>query len=81
MRCFFMRSGHIAGVEELPGLSDEEAVAKSRELFYERKPRFAFDGFEVWQLDRMVIQYPAVRTEEPKGELLPFCSKRSAGSG
>jgi hypothetical protein len=30
MRCFFMRSGHIAGVEELPGLSDEEAVAKAR---------------------------------------------------
>jgi len=81
MRCYFMRSGHIAGVEELPGLSDEEAIAKSRELFYERKPKFAYDGFEVWKLDRMIIQHPAARAEEPESEVIQISSKRSAGSG
>jgi hypothetical protein len=29
MHCFFMRGGHIAAVEVLPGLQDAEAVAKS----------------------------------------------------
>jgi hypothetical protein len=37
MRCYFMKNGHIAAVEELPGLSDEEAVEKSREMFETRK--------------------------------------------
>jgi hypothetical protein len=81
MRCYFMSSGHIAGVEELPGLSDEEAVAKSRELFYERRLKFAYDGFEVWKLDRMIIQHPAVRADKPEGEVVPFPPAKSAGSG
>jgi hypothetical protein len=56
VQCFFMRAGHIAGVEELPGLSDEEAVAKSRDLFAARRSKFAYDGFEVWKLSRMITQ-------------------------
>jgi hypothetical protein len=31
MRCFFMRHGRIADVELLPGLTDAQAVEKSRE--------------------------------------------------
>jgi hypothetical protein len=32
--------------EELPGLSDEEAIAKAHVLFSERKHQF--EGFELW---------------------------------
>jgi len=59
----FLGSGHIAAVEEWPGLSDEEAVAKSGQMFNERKASSGYGGFEVWQLSRMVIQHPPVETE------------------
>jgi hypothetical protein len=36
MRCYFIKGGHIASVEELLGLSDEEARYKSHQLFLER---------------------------------------------
>jgi hypothetical protein len=45
MRCYFMRNGHINAVEELFGLSEEEATAKAHALFSERK--HLFEGFEV----------------------------------
>jgi hypothetical protein len=44
MRCYFMRGGHIVSVEELSGLSDDEATAKAHALFAERKE--LFQGFE-----------------------------------
>jgi hypothetical protein len=47
-------------VEELPDLSDEEAVEKSRQMFNERKDEHRYDGFEVWDLSRMLIQYTPV---------------------
>ena len=47
MRCYFMRDGHIEAVEELPGLADEEAIAKAHALFSERK--HVFEGFELWE--------------------------------
>jgi len=58
MRCYFMRAGHIAGVEAIPGLSDEETVKRARELFEENRQSYAYDGFEVWDLPRVVFQYP-----------------------
>jgi hypothetical protein len=58
MRCYFVRFGHIASVEELPGLSDEEAVVRSRALFSARKSKFGFERFELWDRARMVIQGP-----------------------
>jgi hypothetical protein len=39
MRCFFGRAG-IAAAEEMPGLLDEEAVAKSGQTFENRKAEF-----------------------------------------
>jgi hypothetical protein len=60
MRCFFKRDGRIAAVELLPGLKDAEAVAKSHELFEARKDEEGYEGFEVWQEARMVIQHPPV---------------------
>jgi hypothetical protein len=56
MRCYFMRDGHIEAVEELPGLSDEEAIAKAHALFSERK--HLFEGFEVWDRTRVLIRHP-----------------------
>ena len=57
MRCYFMRDGHIEAVEELPGLSDEKAIAKAHALFSVRK--HLFEGFEVWDRTRVLIRRPA----------------------
>ena len=54
MRCYFLSGGHIAAVEELTGLSDEEAVAKARRLYAERMA--SYEGFEVWDRTRFVIR-------------------------
>jgi hypothetical protein len=56
MRCYFMRDGHIAVVEEIPGLSDEEAIAKAHALFSERK--HLFEGFDLWDRTRVLIRHP-----------------------
>jgi hypothetical protein len=56
MRCYFMRGGRIEAIEELPGLSDEQAVAKSHALFAERKHKF--EGFELWNRTRVIIRHP-----------------------
>jgi hypothetical protein len=75
VRCYFMRGGHIAAVEELPGLSDEEAVQKGRELFEARRTQDAFDGFEIWKLSEMLIQHPP---PNPSAEVIPISSRREA---
>ena len=56
MRCYFLREGHIAAVEELTGLSDQEAVAKAHLLYLEHKS--IYEGFEVWDRTRVVIRHP-----------------------
>lgn len=68
-----MRAGHIAGVEELPGLSDEEAVKECRVIFEARRVKFAYDGFEVWEKARVVAQHPPVQT----ADVIPISPKRS----
>jgi hypothetical protein len=53
MLCYFLREGHLAGVEMLPpGLSDEDAVARAHILSSKRKG--PLDGFEVWDHARFV---------------------------
>jgi hypothetical protein len=56
LRCYFLKSGHIVGVEEMLGLSEFEAIEKGRTLFETRKT--AVDGFEIWERARVVMQYP-----------------------
>ncbi len=56
MRCYFMRDGQIEAIEELPGLADDEAIAKAHALFSERK--LSFDGFELWDRSRVLIRHP-----------------------
>ena len=57
MQCYFMRDGHIEAIEELPGLTDKEAIAKAHALFSERKQHF--EGFELWDRARVLIRHPA----------------------
>ena len=65
MRCFFLRNGHIAAVEMLPDLSDQEAIAKAHKLFFlERHGQF--EGFEVWDCTRVVFRHPDPDAAEPK---------------
>jgi hypothetical protein len=53
MLCYFLRDGHIAGVEMLPlGLSDQDAITRAHTLSSKRKG--PFDGFEVWDHARFV---------------------------
>jgi hypothetical protein len=55
MRCYFMRGGHIAAVEDILDLSDAEATARAHLLFSELKD--SFDGFELWDLSRVITRY------------------------
>jgi hypothetical protein len=53
MLCYFLRDGHVAGVEMLPlGLSDEDAITRANTLSSKRAG--PFDGFEVWDHARFV---------------------------
>jgi hypothetical protein len=56
MQCYFMRDGHIEAVQELPGVSEEEAIAKAHALFSER--RHSFEGFELWDRSRVLVRHP-----------------------
>ena len=70
MHCYFFKGGQIEAVEELSGLSEDEAVKKAHLLFSERDQ--LFDGFELWQLTRLIAKHPPNakdivndRTEDP----------------
>jgi hypothetical protein len=58
VRCYFMRDGHIVGVEALPDMSDAEAIARGHQLLKERRSQ-PLAGFEIWDRARIVIQYPS----------------------
>jgi hypothetical protein len=59
-----MRGGHIEAIEELPGLADEDAIAKAHALFSERK--HLFEGFELWERTRVLVRHPEpVASESP----------------
>ena len=40
----FLSGGHIRAVEELTGLWDEEAFAKARQIYSQRRPNMRFRG-------------------------------------
>ena len=46
MRCHFLKDGHVQQVMALPGLSAEEAIEQSKQLF--ESVSHLFDDFEVW---------------------------------
>jgi hypothetical protein len=55
MRCYFIRDGHVVGVAMLPGLSDQDAIARAHKLSARRSGRI--DGFEVWDGARLIIRH------------------------
>ena len=62
MPCYFLRDGHIAGVEIMPfGLSDDGAIARARILSSKRKG--PLEGLEVWDHGRMVFRHPDLYAE------------------
>jgi hypothetical protein len=72
MLCYFLRDGHIAGVEMLPlGLSDEDAITRAHTLSSKRKG--PFDGFEVWDRSRFVFRLP------PSAEVKRLARRRPEG--
>jgi hypothetical protein len=63
MLCYFLRDGHIVGVEMLPlGLSDQDAITRAHTLSSKRKG--PLDGFEAWHRNRMVFRLQAPPSAE-----------------
>jgi hypothetical protein len=58
MRCYLMKRGHIASVTPLPGVTDDMAVAKCHQILA-ASAKDRFDGFEVWDMARFILRYPA----------------------
>jgi hypothetical protein len=62
MQCYFLRNGHLAGVEMLPpGSSDGDAIARAHVLSSKRKG--PLDGFEIWDGGRAVLRHPDTYAE------------------
>lgn len=58
MRCYFMRNGHIAAVEVLEEGSDDKAAIKQGSALFVARLRQGFEGFEIWDRERVVFRYP-----------------------
>ncbi len=58
MRCYFMRQGHIDGVEFLTSTDDEGRIAEARKLFKTSSKARGADGFEVWEGSRFIYRFP-----------------------
>jgi hypothetical protein len=68
MRRFFIKGGHVAGVEELLGVTAAQAIEMAHKLYEARKEEF--EGFEVWDGDRAMSLFP-----EPQ-KASAWCGKR-----
>jgi hypothetical protein len=61
MQCYFLRDGHIAGVEILPPNSpDEDAIVRAHVRAAKRKGPFA--ALEVWDGARLAFREPLYST-------------------
>ena len=64
VRCYFMKNGHIFGVEFLGKGDAESLIAEAKRLFEQKgAERWADgfevpDGFEVWNGARFLYRYP-----------------------
>jgi hypothetical protein len=77
MRCYFLRKGHIVAVEPIPGVADEQAIERGHSLFKAREEQL--DGFEIWDLARVVLQHSPPQ-EQSRPKVFAFYSKRLAES-
>ncbi len=58
MRVYFMKAGHIAGVEFLHQSTDEGRISEAEKLFAAKGKTAGAEGFEVWDGPRFVYCYP-----------------------
>jgi hypothetical protein len=64
-----LRAGHIVSVEPIPGLPADETIARARTLYAEKlRAKFDYDSFEVWDLGRMIFQFPRQIEDNQFGE-------------
>jgi hypothetical protein len=61
-----MRDGHIVAVEELFGLTEEEAVITAHKLYLERGS--SYEGFEVWDRTRFLLKHPSPDVDGSLGD-------------
>lgn len=64
MRCFFLKNGRIVSAAMLPWASEQDALAKSQEMFSDALPD-RFDSFELREMTRLVTRYD--------GAISPIC--------
>jgi hypothetical protein len=82
MRCYFMRNGHIASVEVLEGVTDDAAAIKLGSTSFLKRLRDGFEGFEIWERDRMVFRYPEDENQAgPDGKSAGQSSPKGGGKG
>lgn len=82
MCCYFMRNGHIASVEPLEGVSDDAAAIKLGSASFLKRLRDGFEGFEIWERDRMVFRYPEDESQAgPEGKSAGRSSPKGSGKG
>lgn len=60
MRLYFLRNGHIAAVELLETITDDQAAIRMGGARFLERLKEGFEGFEIWERDRVVFQYPPV---------------------
>jgi len=58
VRCYFMKDGHIAGVEYLTATEDQARIDEARKLFEATARTRGADGFEVLGRTRFVARFP-----------------------
>ena len=58
MRCYLLRKGHIASVQVLDPGSDEDLIKQGKAIFAAAPADSSFDGFEIWNVGRMVYVHP-----------------------
>ena len=63
MRCCFLKDGHIQQVMALPGLSAEEAIEQSKQLF--ESVSDLFDDFELWKEGLLIYSEDLVFRSDP----------------
>lgn len=70
MRCFFMKNGHISGVEYLTAKGDDALIEEAHEAFKVKGALQGADGFEIWDRARFVYRFEAAgasKTRESPG--------------
>ncbi len=55
MRCLLFQGDHVVSFEDLPGVSEREAVTQARAIL-SSAPAHSCDGFELWELARLVLR-------------------------